>query len=106
MAKLILGFVLIDFLAVTGWALSHHGFVGFFGALTASPAAIAVGTDLVIALGLITVWMWRDAKAHDRAVLPYVGLTATLGSVGPLAYLLLDGEPGGRRRLLDVPERS
>ena len=98
MAKIILGCVLIDFLGVTGWALSHHGFAGFFTALSASPAAIAVGADLVIALGLITVWMWRDAKAHDRSVLPYVGLTAALGSVGPLAYLLLDDEAGVRSR--------
>ena len=96
MAKLILGLVLVDFLATTGWAISHHGLTGFFEAATANPATIAVLTDLVIALSLITVWMWRDARARGRTLLPFVGLTAALGSVGPLAYLLTNGAPETR----------
>jgi len=89
MTKLVLGVVLIDFLSLSTWAVSVHGYAGFFEALGANAATITAGTDLVIALGLITVWMWRDAKATGRNVVPYVGLTALLGSVGPLAYLLL-----------------
>jgi hypothetical protein len=89
MARIILGLVLLDFSALTVWAVAEHGYVGVFEALLANAATITAGTDLVIALGLITVWMWRDAKARGRNVLPYVGLTALLGSIGPLAYLLL-----------------
>ena len=101
MTKFILGLVLLDFLALSTWAVSVHGYAGFFEALGANAATITAGTDLVIALGLITVWMWRDAKTSGRNVLPYMGLTALLGSVGPLAYLLLSpsargGESAGR----------
>ena len=85
---LLLGLVLADFLALTGWALYHHGYVGLFEAAVATPAGIQVFSDLVIALSLFTVWMWRDARARGIAVFPFMVLTATLGSIGALAYLL------------------
>lgn len=97
MTRILLGLVLLDFSALTVWAVAEHGYVGFFEALVANAATITASADLVIALGLITVWMWRDARAQGRNVLPYVGLTALLGSVGPLAYLLL-GDRAGRAR--------
>lgn len=97
MARIVLGLVLLDFLAVTAWAVSVHGIVGFVEALGANAATTALTADLMIALGLITVWMWRDAKARGRNVLPYLGLTATLGSVGPLVYLLLGDRTAGER---------
>jgi hypothetical protein len=31
--------------------------------------------------------MWRDATARGVSVIPYVLLTVTLGSIGPLVYL-------------------
>jgi hypothetical protein len=97
MARIVLGIILLDFLALSMWALSVHGYVGLFEAMAANAATITASADLVIALGLITVWMWRDAKARGRSVLPYVGLTALLGSVGPLTYLLLDDRSVGGR---------
>ncbi len=89
MTRIILGLVLLDFLALTAWAVADHGYLSFFEAMMANAATITAGVDLVIALSLITVWMWRDAQASGRNVLPYVGLTALLGCVGPLAYLVL-----------------
>ena len=44
--------------------------------------------DLVIALMLVMVWMWRDAKATGRAIWPWIVATLILGSFGPLVYLL------------------
>jgi hypothetical protein len=85
---LLLGIVLADFLGLTAWALYHHGYVGLFEAAIASPAGIQVSVDLVIALSLFMVWMWRDARERGIAALPFVLLTATLGSIGALAYLL------------------
>lgn len=44
--------------------------------------------DLSIALGIILVWMWQDAKHRGVSILPHILLTLTLGSVGPLVYLI------------------
>jgi hypothetical protein len=85
---LLLGIVLADFLGLSAWALYHHGYVGLFEAAVATPAGIQVLVDLTIALSLFTVWMWRDARERGIAVWPFVLLTATLGSIGALAYLL------------------
>jgi hypothetical protein len=81
------GLVLADFTALTAWAVWTHGYVGFFEAALTNLASIQVGIDLVIALSLVTLWMWRDAKERGVSPIPYVLLTATLGSIGPLLYL-------------------
>lgn len=47
-----------------------------------------VTADLVIALTLVTTWMWRDAKATGRNIWPWIVATLILGSFGPLVYLL------------------
>jgi len=54
--------------------------------------------DLVIALTLVLVWMWRDAQATGRNVWPWVLLTLVAGSFGPLGYLLTRQSHGGSRR--------
>jgi len=83
-----LGVVLADFAALTAYALYQYGFVGFFELMLSNAATVTALVDLVIALSLVMVWMWRDAKARGVSPLPYVILTLTLGSVGPLAYLI------------------
>lgn len=85
---LLLGIVLADFVGLSAWALYHHGYVGLFEVAVASPAGIQVLVDLTIALSLFMVWMWRDARERGIAAWPFVLLTATLGSIGALAYLL------------------
>jgi hypothetical protein len=85
---LLLGIVLVDFLGLTAWSLYHHGYVGLFEAAVATPAGIQVFFDLVIALSLFSVWMWRDAREQGIAAIPYLLLVGTLGSIGALAYLL------------------
>jgi hypothetical protein len=54
----------------------------------ANAATVAVLVDLTIALSLVTLWMWQDAAERGIGVFPYVLLTLTLGSIGPLLYLL------------------
>ena len=44
--------------------------------------------DLVIALTLVMVWIWHDAKATGRKTWPWIVATLVLGSFGPLLYLL------------------
>jgi hypothetical protein len=94
-----LSFVLADFTALTAYAVHQHGVVGLFEALTANLATTTAFVDLVIALSLVMVWMWRDARDRGVSALPYVVLTLVAGSVGPLVYLIRR-EGRAQRRVL------
>ncbi len=52
------------------------------------PAGAQVFIDLVIEIGLVLTWLWRDARATGRQPWPWVVFTLTCGSFGPLVYLL------------------
>lgn len=56
--------------------------------MLANAATLQVFADLGIALGLVMVWMWQDARQQGISPLPFVALTLGLGSVGPLLYLI------------------
>ena len=77
------------FSVFTFWVLAQTGLVGFYVQLFSSFAGVQVFVDIVIALVLVLGWMWRDAPATGRRFWPYAALTLTLGSIGPLLYLLL-----------------
>jgi len=91
--KILLLVVLADFVAVSVWGVSQVGYLGLFTGAIATPAGIVGSMDLLISLGLVAVWMVRDARAHDVSPVPYLILTLALGSVGPLIYLLRRPEP-------------
>jgi hypothetical protein len=80
--------VLIGFSILTGYAVYQHGYIGFFEQLLANAATVTVFVDLTIALGLVLLWIWQDARKQGISPLPYIALTFTLGSVGPLLYLI------------------
>jgi hypothetical protein len=101
---LVLALVLADFVGLTAWALYHHGYVGLLEAALATPAGVQVGVDLVLALSLVSLWMWRDSRERGISFLPFALLTATLGSIGPLCYLLRR-ELGEARHAAAVPAR-
>jgi hypothetical protein len=86
--KMLLWFVLIDFAALTAWAVWHVGYVGIFEAGLASPGSIQVLVDLVIALSLACTWMIADARRRGVAAWPWVAATLLLGSLAPLVYLI------------------
>ena len=86
---LILSLVLADFVALTVWSVSKVGYMGLFEYQLASPGGIQVIFDLVIALTLVMLWMYRDARDRGATFLPFALLTLTLGSIGPLTYLLV-----------------
>jgi len=98
--RIVLAIVLADFVGLTVYALAQVGFAGFIAAATANIATVALTADLVIALGLISAWMWRDAERRGVSVVPHLLLTLGFGSVGPLVYLLQRpteaDEPAGR----------
>ena len=86
--QIALGVLLCDFLALTVYAVEQYGIVGLVEQATANVATITLLTDLTIALSMVMVWMWQDARQRGVSVLPYLLLTCTLGSVGPLLYLI------------------
>jgi hypothetical protein len=89
--RVLLAIVLAVFLGLTGLAVVEHGYVGFFEQVGANSATRLVMIDLVIALALIMVWMWRDARdrgASGVSIAPYALVTLFFGSAGPLLYLL------------------
>ncbi|MCW5890147.1 MAG: DUF2834 domain-containing protein [bacterium] len=83
-----IGLVLADFLALTGYAVYHHGYLAFFDFQAMNAIQLQIFVDLAIALGFVTVWMWNDSRARGIAVMPYLVATLLLGSIGPLLYLL------------------
>jgi drug/metabolite transporter (DMT)-like permease len=80
--------VLADFVALTAYAVYQHGYVGFFEFALANSIGVQLFTDLVIALSLFSLWMFRDARERGISPLPYFALILTLGSIGALAYLI------------------
>ncbi|MFN0162457.1 MAG: DUF2834 domain-containing protein [Burkholderiales bacterium] len=95
MLRAILIAVLLAFAALSGKALWQHGYWGLFEPLLKSSAGVQVLVDLVIALSLFLVWMFRDAKTSGRNPWPWLVVTLTLGSFGPLLYLLANKRTSG-----------
>jgi hypothetical protein len=90
-ARIVIGIVLLAFADLNAYVVWQYGYVGFWKLATANVATIAALVDLAIALSLVTVWMWRDASRRGIGLTPYLALTALLGSVGPLLYLIVHG---------------
>lgn len=110
--RVFLAAALVVFLAQTVVVLTGLGFLGFFESANLNEATRLMFLDLVITLTLIAVWMVHDAKARGRRVWPYLAVTLTLGSAGPLAYLIVRSfstscpvPSGGRGRVPESPSR-
>ena len=86
--QILLAVVTLDFLALTGWAIYQHGYLGIFVRAAESSATILLGVDLLLALAMVAGWMWVDAHRHNLRVWPYLLTTALLGSAGPMLYLI------------------
>ena len=95
MQRTLLTLTLFLFGALTAVALWQHGYLGLLAGQIGAWGGVQVLVDLVIALTLVLVWMWRDAQATGRNVWPWVVLTLVAGSFGPLAYLLTRPSHGG-----------
>lgn len=80
----------VDFAALNAYALYSVGIEGLTTFLeTMGPWGYVLAADVCIALGMLVVWMWADAKKFGRNPVPYTLLTL-LGSFGPLAYVALE----------------
>ncbi len=90
MQRTLLTIVLIPFSALSAVAVWQHGYWGILAPHFQTTGAAQVLADLVIALSLVMVWMWNDAKTKGRKVVPWIALTLVAGSFGPLLYLLTE----------------
>src|SRR5699024_1310705 len=80
--------VLLDFAALTAWALYEVGYLGIFAAGLSGPASMQILADLVILGGLACLWIIADARARGANPWPYVVITLFAGAFGPLLFLL------------------
>jgi hypothetical protein len=101
----ILALVFLDFAALNAYVLSVHGYLGFWEAILSSPAGVLAVVDLTIALGLVLLWMWSDARERGLPFAPYAALALALGSLGPLGYLI-HRELRALRAVRAVPARG
>ena len=88
MNRILLIIALIVLGIVTVLAFLVDGITGFPTAITNSYASLQIYLDLVIAILLIDVWIWHDAKAHNRNPVPWIVASLIVGCFSPLAYLL------------------
>ncbi|MGN6151716.1 MAG: hypothetical protein ACTHOH_06845 [Lysobacteraceae bacterium] len=88
MRRALLLIVLALFGALTVAALVQTGYRGIIEPHFKSFGAGQVFADLVIALTLVMMWIWRDARSRGRNPWPWLVATVLLGSFGPLVYLL------------------
>lgn len=89
MAKLLLIVVTLTFGAFSAWVMLEHGYLGIWRAGFINSATLQILDDLIIACSLASLWMIRDARQSGRNPWPYVVITLTGGSFGPLLYLLV-----------------
>ena len=90
LAKIGLAIVFFDFVALTLWALATGGGLGALIDLhVQNPWAIQIFVDLVLALSVVSFFVWKDAKAHGRNPWPWLVATLFVGSISPLLYFLV-----------------
>ncbi|MCC5886321.1 MAG: DUF2834 domain-containing protein [Gammaproteobacteria bacterium] len=88
MSRALLVSTLILFGALTASALWHDGYLGIFAIAWQSFAGAQLFADLVIALVLVLIWLWHDARKIGRNPWPWLIATLATGGFGPLLYLL------------------
>ena len=93
MSRILIVITLILFGALTALAVWQDGITGIFASIFSSFGSAQIYVDLVIALVLIMVWIWRDAKATGRNAWPWIVATLVVGAFSPLLYLLSRKSP-------------
>lgn len=95
-----LALVLFVFVVFSLWAaVAGGGLQGLVDVHAGSPWALQIFVDLVLALTIVSVFVWRDARARGANPWPWIAATLFLGSIAPLAYFVVrpGAEPGPAR---------
>ncbi|HQL00936.1 MAG TPA: hypothetical protein PK090_09185 [Smithellaceae bacterium] len=80
---------LLAFTILTVIAVINDGLTGIFGSIFSSWGSLQIFADLVIALVLVIIWMWHDAKVSGRNPWGWIIATLAIGVFSPLVYLLV-----------------
>jgi hypothetical protein len=96
--------LLVGFSALTAEVVIRDGYTEWLRIAFENRSAGLLLVDLTIACSLAIGWMVRDARARKATVWPFALLTVLLGSIGPLAYLVL--RSASDRRAHDAEERA
>ncbi len=93
--------LLILFAGYTGYTMSiaEQSLLSFGYQLVSSPDTAQVVIDLYIMAALALVWMYQDIKSRGKTIkhwLPYALVTLIFVSIGPLLYLVLRPNSGGK----------
>jgi len=94
--KIGLALVLLDFTALTAWAVFTGSSPEMFNQILENPWMIQISVDLCIAATFGIAWMWRDAKERGINPLPWALAVVPTGSLALLAYAV-------RRSFADAP---
>jgi hypothetical protein len=87
--KSLLWIVLIAFTLLTAYVIQRIGLWNVWVHNLNHPAGWQIFADISIALALVITWIWKDARAQGRSPWPWLAITLTIGSFGPLLYLLI-----------------
>ncbi len=88
--------LLVVFGTFSTWVGVTHGQLGFLTLAAREPWGLQILLDVVISVGLFTMWMMPDAKRKGITAWPYLIACIALGSLGALAYLVHRGVRGLR----------
>jgi hypothetical protein len=83
----VLRLVFIAFAAQGIYVMAQIGYLEIWRYGFAHLAGQQVLADLTIAIGLIMIWLWHDAKANGRQFWPWLVFALIAGSFSPLLYL-------------------
>ncbi len=99
MERNLLILVLALFSALTAVAVATDGLAGTLDAITYNWASLQIYVDLVLAVSVICVWIYRDAAQRGRNPWPWILAAFVVGMFSPLVYLLLrSGNPASGAR--------
>ena len=87
--RVLLIVVLVLFGSFTAAALAVDGIVGIFRAVTFNLVSIQIFVDLVLAVGVVDIWVHRDARSRGRNPWPWLVASFLTGMFSPLIYLLV-----------------
>lgn len=71
---------------------------GVIDAITFNWISLQIYVDLVIAVAMICVWIYRDATKQGRNPWPWLIAAAIVGMFSPLVYVLTRNDPETTRR--------